>query len=225
MSAAVPALEQDILAFTANSLPKIIKYIDFLNVMTYDMMNPPHSITMHHTGISNSLAAVDGYISRGVSPDRINLGFAFYARWFRTAANCDRGNPLGCKTLPLQDAATGADLGHARSFAWADNPPRNLSESFNRALTDGRYDEKGGGYYYWDPELHIWWTFDTPHAIAKKIPAILQERRLGGVFAWGLGEDGPKYEHLAALRDGLASLAHPRPLGPASGDSKPRREP
>ena len=39
-------------------------------------------------------------------------------------------------------------------------------------------------------------------AILKKIPLIVEEKKLGGVFAWGLGEDSEKFSHLKALNDG-----------------------
>ncbi len=38
-----------------------------------------------------------------------------------------------------------------------------------------------------------------PEAMSKKFPRIVKKRGLGGVFAWGLGEDGVKWEHLEAL--------------------------
>ena len=52
----------------------------------------------------------------------------------------------------------------------------------------------------------LWWTFDTPEAIAKKIPLSVGEKKLGGVFAWGLGEDAPEWKHLKALNDALTML-------------------
>ena len=35
--------------------------------------------------------------------------------------------------------------------------------------------------------------------ISKKFPAIMQKKKLGGSFAWGLGEDGYHFTHLKAL--------------------------
>lgn len=57
----------------------------------------------------------------------------------------------------------------------------------------------GGGHYYWDAEADLWWSWDTPEAMGRKFPAIVEEKGLGGVFAWGLGEDAERFVHLEAL--------------------------
>ncbi|KAI1487379.1 glycoside hydrolase family 18 protein [Biscogniauxia mediterranea] len=208
MSAAVPGLVRDMLAFTAETVPQIMASLDFLNVMTYDLMNRRDNATKHHTGVRLSLEAVDDYLRNGAPRDRVNLGFAFYAKYFRTegASSCAE-TPIGCPTGPLEDPATGADLGKGGGFAWHDEVPREVAASFARALAEGRYDEEGGGYWYWDREEAIWWTFDTPDAVARKFPRIMEARKLGGVFAWGLGEDAPEWRHLRALNAGVQGLA------------------
>jgi len=102
----------------------------------------------------------------------------------------------------MEDPDTGADLGQTGGFSWHDNVPPELSKSFEKALAGGRYDSEGGGHYYWDSEENRWWTWDTPEVITKKFPAIMEEKKLGGVFAWGLGEDGNEWKHLRALTAG-----------------------
>ncbi|KAI2638415.1 glycoside hydrolase family 18 protein [Xylaria nigripes] len=206
MSAAVPGIPRDMLAFTADTLPKIMESLDFLNVMTYDLMNRRDNVTKHHTGIELSLKAIDRYISNGAPTDKINLGFAFYIKYFRTEGKSCARKPIGCPTSMMEDPETGEDLGKTGGFSWHDSVPREVETSFNKARSRGRYDEQGGGYWYWDEDDWLWWTFDTPEAIAKKFPQIVQEKKLGGIFAWGLGEDAPDFAHLKALNMGLDQL-------------------
>ncbi|KAI0179087.1 glycoside hydrolase family 18 protein [Hypoxylon sp. FL1284] len=206
MSAAVPGLPRDMIAFTPETIPQIMESLDFLNVMAYDLMNRRDTVTKHHTGIEASLAAVRAYMKNGVAPSKINLGFAFYTKYFRTEHEQCVSNPIGCPTGPMEDPATGADLGRSGSFSWHDEVPRDVQASFDRALSKGKYDQVGGGYYYWDEAESIWWTFDTPDAVAEKFPLIVAKEKLGGVFAWGLGEDAPKWTHLRALNAGVKSL-------------------
>ena len=212
ISAAVPGLTRDMLAFTYDTVPRIMHHLDFLNVMTYDLMNRRDTVTKHHTGVQLSLEAVDAYVANGAAPQRINLGFAFYAKWFRTdhQACLSAASPVGCPTLLLEDPETGADLGRSGAFSWHDPVPEDLGESFTRALDLGSYDEQQGGYYYWDKAEDIWWTFDNPDAIKRKLPLVVDKRRLGGIFAWGLGEDGPIFQHLNALNRALAEHAEGR---------------
>lgn len=200
MSAAVPGLERDMIAFTKDTLPRIMESLDFLNVMTYDLMNRRDNVTKHHTGVESSLTAVDLYLDGGVSPAKVNLGLAFYAKWFMTdpRGGCHK-NPVGCKTVLMEDPSTGADLGGSGGFSWHDGVPSVVSASFQKALAGGLYDSEGGGNFFWDSQEDRWWTWDTPDAISTKFPAIVEPKGLGGVFAWGLGEDAPNWKHLNAL--------------------------
>ncbi|KAL2134304.1 hypothetical protein VTI74DRAFT_501 [Chaetomium olivicolor] len=204
ISAAVPGLKRDMLAFTWQTVPRIMRHVDFLNVMAYDLMNRRDTVTKHHTGVQASIDAVDAYVSAGAAPQRLNLGFAFYAKYFKTEHDaCALTSPVGCPTLLLEDPETGEDLGRSGAFSWHDEVPEEVAESFARALDHGVYDDEQGGFYYWDSLDDLWWTFDTPDAIKRKFSIILDKRRLGGVFAWGLGEDAPLFKHLEALNEGL----------------------
>jgi GH18 family chitinase len=206
ISAAVPGLPRDMLAFTRDTVPHIMQYLDFLNVMTYDLMNRRDTLTKHHSDIDGSLTALDAYIANGAAPESLNLGFAFYVKYFRTQHDpCQKpASSIGCPTLLLEDPETGADLGRAGAFSWHDTVPQDVAASFSRALIDGAYDEQRGGYYYWDEQEDLWWTFDTVDSMSRKFSSIVDTKRLGGVFAWGLGEDGPKFEHFKAVSNAMA---------------------
>lgn len=183
ISAAVPGLPRDMLAFTPATQPSIMESVDFLNVMTYDLMNRRDNVTKHHTGVKPSLEAIDKYVANGAGPEKLNLGFAFYAKFFRVLAEACGKNAVGCPTGLMEDPETGADLGKTGGFSWHDPVPDNVRDSLDEALTQGSYDEDG--YYYLDKKEGLWWTFDTPDAILKKFPVIVRSRRLGGVFEIG----------------------------------------
>ncbi|KAI4607256.1 hypothetical protein J4E83_009712 [Alternaria metachromatica] len=216
ISAAVPGLPRDMLAFTPSTIPAIMESVDYLNIMTYDMFNRRDNVTKHHTGIHNSLEAIDAYLDAGVPPEKANLGLAYYIKWYKTAANSTCSvNPIGCATELMEDPVTGADLGKAGAFSWHDAVPGEVSASYERAMENGVYDEVGGGQYYWDAEENLFWTWDTPEAIKRKMQIIMKDKGLGGVFAWGLGEDAPKFEHLKASNEAVVAL---------EGNEKGRRE-
>ena len=199
ITAAVPGLPRDMLAFTSQTVPRILDSVDFLNVMTYEMLNRRDNVTKHHAGKALSRASLQAYIAAGAPPHKLNLGFAFQTKYARTLHRpCTGNNPVGCPTPLMEDPETGADLGHIGAFAWADEPPAEVRASFLRAVTDGVYDVHGGGYYYWDADEDLFWTHETPHSIADKFD-LVREFGLGGVFAWELGGDGPEYTRLAAV--------------------------
>jgi GH18 family chitinase len=202
------------LAFTKDTISKIGATLDFFNIMTYDLMNRRDNVTKHHTGIELSLDSINAYLEAGVPPEKANLGFAFYVKWFKTDPDggC-KENPVGCKTAMMEDPVNGRDLGQAGQFAWCDDVPLALENSFKKAMQGAMWDDVQGGNYYLDREENIFWSWDAPYVITKKIPLILEEKKLGGVFSWGLGEDSPKWEHLKALTAGLleySKSANPR---------------
>lgn len=98
ISAAVPGKPGDMLAFTHLTVPRIMSSVNFLNVMTYDMMNRRDNVTAHHSGVENSLAAIDAYIAAGAAPQRLNLGFAYYVKYFKTEHDdCQVSGPVSLR--------------------------------------------------------------------------------------------------------------------------------
>ena len=99
----------------------------------------------------------------------------------------------------MEDPLTGADLGQAGAFSWHDLVPEELAASYKRAMAYGSYDDEYGGHYYWGSVENLWWSWEPPGAIATKFQAIMEKKRLGGAFAWGLGEDADNFTHLKVL--------------------------
>lgn len=204
LSIAVPGLERDLVAFTIETVPKIVEQVDFINIMTYDLINRRDVEVWHHSGVADSMASVQQYLDRGVPRSMANLGLGYYVKWVMTE-KCQQSGILGCPTQLLEDPNTGEDLGRTAAFSWHDNVPDELSDSFSKALRDGQYFEDGS-YGYWDEEEHRWWSFDTTDVIRAKMEDLVGSMELGGVFAWGLGEDAPDFSRLAATIDGLRAL-------------------
>ncbi|KAH6982729.1 glycoside hydrolase superfamily [Ilyonectria destructans] len=208
LSIAVPGKEIDLMSFTSSTVPRIVKQADFLNIMTYDLMNRRDTVTKHHSGVTDSRDAIQRYISRGAPPHQVNLGFGYYVKWFMTQ-QCNVDDPRGCPTQPLEDPETGADMGKTGAFSWHDKTPEELVESFARAESEGNYDDDGS-YSYWDDQEWRWWSFDTVESIRHKMEDLVPQLNVGGVFAWGLGEDAPRFEHLGATIEGIRKLRYTR---------------
>lgn len=217
LSIAVPALKRDLMAFTTDTIPRITKAVDFINVMTYDMMNRRDTTVQHHSGVQGSVHAIKRYQDRGAPASMLNLGLGYYVKWFMTKT-CDPNDVIGCPTQLLEDPETGADMGKTSAFSWHDQIPQELTASFERARKHGFYDADDS-FGYWDETEKRWWSFDTPKSIKTKVFDVIGPMELGGVFAWGLGEDAPAFKHLHATVDNLRhlSLVH---NGPTHDDSE-----
>lgn len=82
--------------------------------MTYDLMNRRSNTTQHHTSVADSITSIENYLSLGAPRSKINLGFAYYAKYFTVASPCSTA--LNCAIAPAEDALTGKDL--LTSGAW-----------------------------------------------------------------------------------------------------------
>ncbi|RKF63444.1 Chitotriosidase-1 [Erysiphe neolycopersici] len=78
---------------------------------------------------------------------------------------------------------------------------------FQTAMANGIIDDVAGGQYYFDRGNNLFWTWDTPALIARKLTEIVEARRLGGVMAWSLGQDSFDFSHILALRDSVTRLS------------------
>lgn len=136
LSIAVPGRKQDFIAFTKEQGPKIFKSVDMVNVMTYDLVNRRDNVTDHASGVQNSLDTINEYLAIGADPEKLNLGFAYYAKWFTTDpdSDCDE-NPLGCHLAKLEND-DGTDNGKSGALTFeasnAAAAPKDLKDS-----TDG----------------------------------------------------------------------------------------
>ena len=97
------------------------------------------------------------------------MGFAFYAKYFKTQAACTE--PVGCQTAVLEDA-NGEDTGLSGAVTFLEVPP---------VLASGQADATEGGQWYYDPAEGNFWTWDTPDFVAQKFEQIVKPRSLGGV--------------------------------------------
>lgn len=71
ISAAVPAIERDLLAFTDKTAPEMDKCLDFWNLMTYDHVNRRSDMSGHHQGGKVIGQTIDLYASRGVDKKKM----------------------------------------------------------------------------------------------------------------------------------------------------------
>ncbi|KAI0490996.1 glycoside hydrolase family 18 protein [Xylaria cf. heliscus] len=194
LSIAVPGLERDFIAFTAEKVPAINDAVDVVNVMTYDLMNRRDNTTKHHSSVQGSLNTIEKYIQLGMNSTKMNLGIAFYAKYFKTAGECTQ--PVGCETAVLEDA-NGVDTGLSGAKTFLEGVP---------VLSSGKPDETEGGQWYWDSKTSFFWTWDTPEFIAQKFEKIVKAKNLGGIMAWSLGEDSADYAYIKAMQAGLKTM-------------------
>ncbi|KAI0905915.1 glycoside hydrolase superfamily [Ustulina deusta] len=176
--------------------------IDFITVMAYDYVNRASHMTGHHTDVEESRAAVQRYIDLGLPAEKINLGFAFYAKYFEVDSACNNFTvPDGCSILPAQDAngtdtfTSGVLTFESRnierqpiSASLQESPDgtcgyyngtltgyKYVIASFKKARENFRYDQQNGGIWYFDetPSPKLFWTWENTDMMARKFDEIV----------------------------------------------------
>jgi len=163
-------------------IDKLMKEMDFINLMTYDMC--PWDKVGYHTALFPSDAGspsgsfvADMYEKAGVPRDRLVLGAAFYARMYKDVD----GVPGGSIPTP----PVGGGGGYAR-----------MKE---RIAKHGlQYDKVAEAPYVYDAEAREFFTFDNPRSIEAKIKYV-KDTGLGGIMFWSYASDDDESTLLKAM--------------------------
>ena len=163
-------------------LDKLMKVMDFINLMTYDMC--PWDKVGYHTALyqSGACSAKSGdcvvkmYEDAGIERSRITLGAAFYARIYRDVNG-------------LNDAVSGPPGFIGNGYA-------GTMERVNECGL--QYDQKAEAPYAYDPKAREFITFDNPSSLAAKMKYV-KETGLGGIMFWEYSCDDENSTLLKAM--------------------------
>ncbi len=104
---------------TAQNLDEVAKYVNFINVMCYDMSGPYDDKTSHHAAVYDNAyttfsvdQAITGYLKH-FKPEQLNVGVATYSRgWANVVPDAKgelRGRPAGTENSAPDTAHPDAD--------------------------------------------------------------------------------------------------------------------
>jgi chitinase len=176
---------------------QIHRYLDFINLMTYDFAGPWSDTTgfnaaLHpvsgHPEQASASASVEAYLKAGVPADKIVLGVPFYGRGWTGVKDADNG-----LFQPRDDkAAKGTRISETNYRELKNVKPPASRFWHERALVP----------YVWNPQTRVFITYDDPESLRAKA-AYAREKKLGGVMFWELEHDDEKSSLLNALHEGL----------------------
>lgn len=206
LSAAVAAAESS--ASQSYDIPEMCKYLDFINIMTYDLKGSWDSKTGMNAALKpgnneygndrklNVEACVDYWLKCGAPNDKLNLGVAFYGRTFTLTNKND--NKVGSPTCGPGTAGP-----YTREAGML-----GYNEILEKCQTDKSwkitFDEERCVPYA--VNNNQWVSFDNIESIKKKAEFII-EHQLGGAMIWSLetddflGKYGNKYPLLSTLNN------------------------
>lgn len=167
--------------YVANTeLGELEKYLDFINIMTYDYHNGLTSQAGHHSNLHLSASdyphgdatdrSVRMHLDAGVSPAKLNIGVPFYGRRWKGVEPVNNG-------LYREAATTGESIPYTEVLA---------------ALADSSFvrlwDTAALAPWLWNEQDSLFISYDDKESLKAKMEYVLSQG-LGGVMFWEYTED------------------------------------
>ncbi len=162
-------------------LGKAQQYLDYVNIMTYDLYHGNDKQTGHHSPLhqsdkgtharNGSADAVEGHIRAGVPAGKIVLGLPFYGRGWADANDQNKG---------LYQPATGK-----HSFISYDDLVANY---INKNGFTRHWDDDAKAPYLWNPTSHTFISYADPESLTYKVDYV-RAKKLAGVMFWEYKHD------------------------------------
>jgi chitinase len=163
-------------------LGEVAKYLDFINIMTYDFYNGLHKTTGHHANlypssmnksrISDVLNSVKLHEESGVPLSKLTVGIPFYGRrWDGVKSNEQH--------WLYQEAESVGQIMFYRLIA---------EECLNNEAYIRYWDEAAKAPYLWNEDEKIFISYEDAESIGHKIKYV-KEKGLSGVMFWEYSDD------------------------------------
>lgn len=166
----------------------VMKVMDRVNIMSYDLINGYSTTTGHHTALySRDLQrestdnAVQYLIKLGIPRNKIVIGAAFYARVWENVPETDNG---------LYQTGKFKQSIPYRMF------PSRLSEDKGFSFY---WDDLAKAPYAYNPKEKLFATFDDKRSIQMKTKYVI-DQKLNGIMFWELSLD--------TFNEGLVEVIH-----------------
>ncbi|WP_207941759.1 chitinase [Enterococcus sp. DIV2402] len=174
LTTAIGAEKKLLDTMSPNDRYEYIDFLDFVNVMTYDMRGSFTKTAGHHTNLA-SYSQLEGELStqqavknlqeKGVPADKIVIGAAFYSRMW-TGFPKDATHPVGC---PAETFGNQTENYHSLKNKLANHPEYVF------------WDDEAKASYYFDGQEFI--SYDDAQSMKEKARYV-KENNLRGLMFW-----------------------------------------
>jgi len=170
----------------------VMPYVDFVNLMTYDLVSGYSKVTGHHTPVAGARPGqqsidkcVSWLVNHKVAPEKLIVGAAFYARVWENVANVNHGL---------------FQSGHFLQGVDYKNFPTYFSDTSGFKYF---WDESSKAPWQYNAKKQLFATFDDKKSITAKTDYI-KKYKLGGIMFWELSLDKTKDGLVDAMVKGLS---------------------
>lgn len=163
------------------------KYLDYINIMTYDMANEKDGVAGHGSNVEGCRAAVDYLIKDNVDKAKINIGAPYYGTGFDLVAIPDNHKIIGAPIKPVSSISR-----EALTYTFMHNIEKEAVDKDSKGW-HYCYDEIAkGAYLYNDDEesdQYLWFiSYDSDQVLKDKVDYILNED-IAGIIIWEITQD------------------------------------
>lgn len=167
--------------FAHTEMDRLHAYLDFINVMTYDLYGVYSSTTGHHTGLlttdvpgatpQSGASDVERHLEAGIPPHKLVIGAAFY----------------GKSWTGVQPAYNGRNQPYERYVGTY--PYEELVRDYiDRRGFRRHWDETARAPYLWNPDSTTFISYEDPASLAEKVRYV-RTNGLGGIMYWEHSHD------------------------------------
>jgi chitinase len=156
---------------------EVMKEVDFVNLMMYDLINGYATATGHHTALYSTPQqhestdnAVQYLVKLGIDPHQIVIGSGFYARVWENVGETNNGLYQQGKfktSVPFKDFPDRLSPAQGYEYHW---------------------DSTAMAPYMYNPAQKTFATFDDLRSIEQKTKYVI-DKKLGGIMFWELSHD------------------------------------
>ena len=195
LTIAAPAGHTD---YSLLELNAIRPYLNYINLMAYDLHGTWEKVTNHHAALYANPAepadtagrnidrAVTDYLAAGIPPGKLVLGVPFFGHGWQGVPNTNNG---------LYQPGTGPAQASEEPGTEAFRVLKNLGYPAFR-------DPVAQAFWVYSPSGGVFWSYDDPASLLNKTNYI-KRKGLAGAMSWELSNDDSTATLLTALSDGL----------------------
>ncbi|CAG9817878.1 unnamed protein product [Phaedon cochleariae] len=194
-------------------VPSLSKYLDFINVMAYDLHASwdgvlGHNAPLYASSVDTSAASkllnlksiVESWIAKGADPQKLVLGIPFYGRTYTLASTTN----VAIGAASIGAGSSGPYTAEAGMLGYNEIVEKQLA---------------GGWTIVWDDEQKVphmykdnqWVGYDDPQSVTLKVE-YAKSMSLSGVMVWSIetddfrGASGTAFPLLSAINAALVSI-------------------
>ncbi|MGC9386701.1 MAG: glycosyl hydrolase family 18 protein [Hydrogenovibrio sp.] len=200
-----------------------VQYLDFVNLMTYDLHGAWDGKTNHQSALfSNPQAGTAAYsvhntvsyfLAKGVPAEKLIIGSPFYSRGWKGVSDASPISGLPGLFASANGGAAGIwDGGRAAG----NNPYWKLKEMEQDPAFIKYYDEVAQAPYLYSQSKQEMYTYEDTQSLGAKVSYVVNND-LGGIIFWEVTGDAPLKgtELLDVIYNGFyAGVVPPAPVAP-----------